>query len=374
MNTHFLCIIKQIIAEQGESILADPQRLKGFVRDLAQDVPRPERIAFGRCIQYGAYTALKNSDSSHERQRIKQTLAQKIYEEEGVDKPLCMNTLDMLETIIADNHQSAHFIQNTPPEKQPVPVKAKITAMKIAGCIGVFCLLIFLKVVRENAPVLIKNRALEITAANRKNSLPLPPPVLETGWERVELSGIGSLDIPPNMEMQTDKTGIISKLYDDFNIPPGSIVFQQRGLNENEPESFQTFARVTIQTVTGNTGEFSSLYFPVPLYQTDELKDIDTQFKASTINGHAKLGIKVLDWYPPSLKTVNGMSCMYYGFTRQLNNNPVVLVHYYMFQNIDEMYILTLSYQLEKEDIWKTDFEKILDSFRITNINSETEK
>jgi hypothetical protein len=41
MNTNLLSIVKQIIAQYGEGILADPARLKAFFGDLARDEPKP---------------------------------------------------------------------------------------------------------------------------------------------------------------------------------------------------------------------------------------------------------------------------------------------------------------------------------------------
>jgi hypothetical protein len=61
MNTNFLTIIKRIVAEQGEDILADPQRLKGMVKDYAKNETKEERVAFGRCIEAGCYNELKRT-------------------------------------------------------------------------------------------------------------------------------------------------------------------------------------------------------------------------------------------------------------------------------------------------------------------------
>jgi hypothetical protein len=64
MNTAFINIIKRITVEYGEDILTDPQRLKAFFSDLAKDEPKPLRIAFGRCIETSAYTALKTTSDA----------------------------------------------------------------------------------------------------------------------------------------------------------------------------------------------------------------------------------------------------------------------------------------------------------------------
>jgi uncharacterized membrane protein len=99
MNANFLSIIKRIISEQGESILANPQRLKNFVSDYAKDEPKAERLAFGRCIEYGAYTELRNAPSGS-RAAVKSRLAQKMHQEQGLDMTFCTGALDLLEAAL----------------------------------------------------------------------------------------------------------------------------------------------------------------------------------------------------------------------------------------------------------------------------------
>jgi uncharacterized membrane protein len=99
MNTAFLSIIKRIITEQGEAILAEPQRLKGWISDYAKDEPKAERLAFGRCIEAGAYGELKNVPSGS-RASVKRRLAQKLHNEQGLDMMLCADALDVLEAAL----------------------------------------------------------------------------------------------------------------------------------------------------------------------------------------------------------------------------------------------------------------------------------
>jgi TM2 domain-containing membrane protein YozV len=100
MNTNFVNIIKRIIAEQGEGILANPAQLKGFVADYAARESKPERLAFGRCIEYGAYTELKNAPDAGARQTVKAAVAQKVHNNEGLDTALCNGALDVLEAAL----------------------------------------------------------------------------------------------------------------------------------------------------------------------------------------------------------------------------------------------------------------------------------
>ena len=100
MNTNLLNIVKRIIAEQGEDILDNPQRLKAFFLDMAKDEPKHERVAFGRCMEMGAYRELKIAGGADERQRKKAALANQLNAQAGIDKAHCADALDLLEAAV----------------------------------------------------------------------------------------------------------------------------------------------------------------------------------------------------------------------------------------------------------------------------------
>jgi hypothetical protein len=97
MNNNFVDIIKRITAEQGEAILGDPARLKGYVADYAKNESKAERLAFGRCIEYGAYTELKGAE---DREAAKAAIARRVNTNEGIELALCNDALDALETAL----------------------------------------------------------------------------------------------------------------------------------------------------------------------------------------------------------------------------------------------------------------------------------
>jgi hypothetical protein len=100
VNTNFVVIINRIIAEQGEDILANPQRVRGYVNDYASRESKPERLAFGHCIEYGAYTELKNAPDAEARQRVKAAVAQRVNSNEGLELALCNDALDVLDAAV----------------------------------------------------------------------------------------------------------------------------------------------------------------------------------------------------------------------------------------------------------------------------------
>ena len=100
MNRSFFAIVKLIVYEQGESILADPDRLKSYISDLARNEPKEDRLAFGRAIQHGFYMHLKNA-SPADRPRIKAHLLPHLQTITGFDTGRCKAAIDLLDAVIA---------------------------------------------------------------------------------------------------------------------------------------------------------------------------------------------------------------------------------------------------------------------------------
>jgi hypothetical protein len=113
MNANLLNVVNRIVAEQGEGILADAKRLFPFFADYVKNEYKEERVAFGRCIEYGAYQELKKTRTPDERQRLKAMLVDQINAKTGVDRPRCAEALDLLEMVIFKTVQ-----QSTPAQSR----------------------------------------------------------------------------------------------------------------------------------------------------------------------------------------------------------------------------------------------------------------
>jgi hypothetical protein len=200
-------------------------------------------------------------------------------------------------------------------------------------------------------------------------TLPQPLPEIASGWERIYIKDIGSFDLPPTMEIQNEQYRTDLKYYDlkDYKIP--QLTAQPRGTNEFEKEGWEKYARIIIETNIGTPGEFDKLNFNLNDYTKADIVELNNMFKQQCQRALRTINIKLVEWYPMELKKINGMSCMHIGYKRQLKDNPYVLVHSYWFPNNDRIHKFTLSYRLSEESIWKSDFVKVLNSFRITNIN-----
>jgi hypothetical protein len=113
MNTTLLNILKRIVADHGENILADPQRLKPLFSDYAKNEQKEERVAFGRCIEAGAYYELKKAGTADERKRIKTTLINKVHAQTGIDWAQCNDALNLLEAVMFKQTQQTHQLSSS---------------------------------------------------------------------------------------------------------------------------------------------------------------------------------------------------------------------------------------------------------------------
>lgn len=196
-----------------------------------------------------------------------------------------------------------------------------------------------------------------------------PLPNLPTNWERVYIKNIGSFDLPPTMEIQKGKYREFIDYANKINgYDATKITAQQKGLNELGTGGFEKYARVMVETAFGSPGDFEKLDFNIYEYTQGDINELNGIFKQQFQESCIGTGLKIIEWYPLKMEKVNGMSCIHVSYKRQLRDQPYVLVHMYMFHNYDRMYKVTLSYRLSESSYWKSDYAKVLSSFRITNI------
>ena len=102
MSKSFFEIINQIITEQGEDILNDPQRLKPIVSNYANSIPKDDRVAFGRAIEQGFYMELKHANIS-DRQQVKTSMIIRLQNITGFDYVRCSTTIELLDAVTSNS-------------------------------------------------------------------------------------------------------------------------------------------------------------------------------------------------------------------------------------------------------------------------------
>ena len=193
--------------------------------------------------------------------------------------------------------------------------------------------------------------------------------VLKQNWNRIYIKNSGNFDLPSTMEIQTGKyKQILNELYKRMEWDTPQLVAQQKGLNDFSKGGFEKYARVMFETSLGSYGDYEKLNFNISTYSQSDINELNNTFKQQIQESFIGTGLKLIEWYPTLIEKVNGMSCIHIRYKRQLQDKPVVLVNIYQVHNNDRMHILTLSYRLSEENYWKSDYETILKSFRITNV------
>lgn len=200
--------------------------------------------------------------------------------------------------------------------------------------------------------------------------LPIASENLKLDWTRQFIKDLGFIDIPPTIELMAGSyKEFNNQILKQLEIDATQVIFQQKGLNTYSSESFKHYVRVILETQIGKTGECEKLNFNTSKITNSELNELNQFFKEKTTSDLNSIHQNIISWYPIKIEKINGMSCLHVSYQRRLNDNPIVLVNTYIFQNHDRIHSLTLSYRMNETEIWKDDLDTILKSFRITNIH-----
>ncbi|MBL0013025.1 MAG: hypothetical protein IPP30_04485 [Flavobacterium sp.] len=189
------------------------------------------------------------------------------------------------------------------------------------------------------------------------------PPLLEKDWKRVFIKDVGSIDLPPTMEIPK------GKYKEDSDLLKGTTTYVTSNLEINSKKPSKTekgkHASIFIDNTVTSPGDYKKLNYGLNNVSQKEIDDLNKIIKKSlSKNSEAKL----IEYYPLKIKLINGMYCMNHSFIRQVKNKPYEFVSIYLFNNNDRAHQINLYYDLSEEIYWKADFAKIIDSFRITNI------
>jgi len=184
---------------------------------------------------------------------------------------------------------------------------------------------------------------------------------LEDGWKKINIENIGSINLPPEMEIQDgDYKEIHDKEFEIMGFSTNNIIFQQKGLNDFLEDSFNNYARVMIKTIISTPNSYDYLTDKFDATKS-ELEEFDNLAK-----NEISEKIKIVKWYPSEIILLNNMYGVLTTYDRQISNNPVVYVMMYQFQNNDRLHSITMSYRKEESEQWSTIFEKIIKSLNIT--------
>lgn len=180
------------------------------------------------------------------------------------------------------------------------------------------------------------------------------------------IENVGSISITDEMELQggsyREKVNDFLHSFSEYNIGyEDRIVFQPNGINSYDKLN-QTYARIIIET---EYGYFDTLTSTKPVVSVKEMRELNTMFKNQLIQGFKGTQLSLVEFYGVSLEKINNQVSLKISYTRRLNDNPLVRVDMYKFQNKDRMHTLTLSYRIDHQHRWKDKLTYSLNSFKI---------
>ena len=212
---------------------------------------------------------------------------------------------------------------------------------------------------------------------NKTSSILAQQIVIPEKWTKIEIKDIGSIAIPPSMELRDDNSFISlvadisrDRIYTNKKIEmvKPNLVIQPKGLNALNKESFQNYSRILINVSKGKPGDYYKINEKINL-STSEKKELEDFFKEEIekLLNQMIVKHKVLKWYPVEILIINGMTTIKISYLRQMESNPPVFVQSYKFFNYDEAIEITLSYREKDSELWKSDFDIVIKTFNITN-------
>ncbi|HPK10769.1 MAG TPA: hypothetical protein PK246_10580, partial [Saprospiraceae bacterium] len=195
------------------------------------------------------------------------------------------------------------------------------------------------------------------------------------GWTLIEISELGSIGIPPTIELRDDDS-FVALLTDEFRnslisrkkieIIKPQLTLQPKGTTKLNKDAVSKYSRILITVDKGDQGEFLSNREVLALTKS-ELDQLNSMYRQSFEADAKKLGegkLKLLDWETISVVKINDMAAIRIAYMRQAMSNPPVYVQTYNFLNYDERIEITLSYRDNEKYLWAEDFETSINSFR----------
>ena len=188
------------------------------------------------------------------------------------------------------------------------------------------------------------------------------------GWTTVNLKDIGTMQIPPTMEVQTseylkqleasvqndpDKLVKVQK-ENAMGLSFNAVICQTKGINASgkEPGKDLKFAKVVFSIIPVQT-KVPSYGKPIGLNEA-QIKEFGDITKESIMKNNEFLGtnLKFLKWEPMKSEIINGAECLHIAYERQLGNEPSVLIDRYIFFDKDRLFTFETAYRSTEKEYW----------------------
>lgn len=181
---------------------------------------------------------------------------------------------------------------------------------------------------------------------------------LTADWELVTIPDIGTMRIPPSMEVQSEEYRAMKE--ELTGTSSDTFIVQQHGLNEDLPEAQDTYARIMVSCTQGNPGDYREADFDPANFSESDVDELDVYFERETRTQLANGGIEIIDWYPLEFLRLNGTTCLHMSYSRAGEDSETTRVNVYAFPRNDRLVRVTISYRASEAGMWSDDLELAL--------------
>lgn len=180
------------------------------------------------------------------------------------------------------------------------------------------------------------------------------------GWNRYSFGDNSfSICVPNTVELRKDGdayASLLGAMGENQDLCDG-VIFQQEGLNAGTDEAFSHYCRIIIQYFREQAGSFS---------RSDETYNLDGDVleMLEMIVDHNLSGFKLIGEPAYRWVDVGGIKAIEIKYHRTAPGGFSTCVAIYLLSNYYEMVELVISYREQEANIWKTDFDRIIGTFR----------
>ena len=193
-------------------------------------------------------------------------------------------------------------------------------------------------------------------AASVKNTDTVAVP---ENWCTYSIGDAFNVSVPKTLELRQDFDAYTKMLNSFYVVSKDAVVFQQKGLSDNEASAFHKYCRIICQHFSASPGDLLHCYETLPLVGEDREFFVDMA-RNELAQGISFIGPVDVQWV-----TVNNVKAVRVKYKRQgsYGYGPVVCQIYVLF-NYKEMAKVILSYRESESDIWKSDIDKVMSTFQ----------
>lgn len=167
-----------------------------------------------------------------------------------------------------------------------------------------------------------------------------------------------SISVPNTVELRNDYDAYTQTLKDVCHIYNPSVVFQQKDLSIKSSEAYQHYCRIIIRHITGNANDF---------LRSTETEMIDSAMAASfkeLVIAELASNQHLLEEPKYSWIDINGTKAIEIKYRRSGNNENTTACTMYLLFNYDEMVKMVVSYREQEKQLWQSDFNNIIRTFK----------